>query len=379
MRIAILSPHAGHIVGGVETVAKNLRDHFLINHHCKIFSLTKTPWTEKVPGIIGPHSPTLASKLRLNYLNHFIPLVSIFRNHAFSEISFCLNLTSPLRNFKPDVIINLNFSILALFCRYYRHRYRVPFLHAGQGGFTYGEVKSARLRPNAFVALTPAARDIVKARAKHTAIAVIPNGVDISLFSAGQPKPSISDFITKTNSQELQLKQPFILSTSRLVKEKRLDLLIRAVSLLEHGTLILVGKGAEKKNLVHLGQKILKNRIVFLDTVGQEKLAKLYRACDIFSLPSRNEAFGNVLVEAMASGLPVVATDDRGFQWILGKRGGICVDVTNAQAYAQALKNAYEKNFGDGPEKEAQRFSWEKVTHSYLELIDRVIKQKKDR
>jgi glycosyltransferase involved in cell wall biosynthesis len=229
------------------------------------------------------------------------------------------------------------------------------------------------------VALTPAARDIVQARAKHTAIAVIPNGVDIRLFSAGQPKPSINDIITKTNSQELQFKQPFILSTSRLVREKRLDLLIRAVSLLEQGTLILVGKGAEKKNLVHLGQKILKNRIVFLDTVSQEKLAELYRACDIFSLPSRNEAFGNVLVEAMASGLPVVATDDRGFQWILGKRGGICVDVTSAQAYAQALKNAYEKNFGDGPGKEAQRFSWEKVAHTYLELIDKVIKQKKDR
>jgi glycosyltransferase involved in cell wall biosynthesis len=229
------------------------------------------------------------------------------------------------------------------------------------------------------VALTPAARDIVQARAKHTAIAVIPNGVDIRLFSAGQPKPSINDIITKTNSQELQFKQPFILSTSRLVREKRLDLLIRAVSLLEQGTLILVGKGAEKKNLVHLGQKILKNRIVFLDTVSQEKLAELYRACDIFSLPSRNEAFGNVLVEAMASGLPVVATNDRGFQWILGKRGGICVDVTSAQAYAQALKNAYEKNFGDGPGKEAQRFSWEKVAHTYLELIDKVIKQKKDR
>lgn len=375
MRIAILSPHSGHIVGGVETVAKNLRNHFLASHQCKVFSLTKTPWTEKVPGIIGPHSPTLASKLKLNYLNRFVPLVSIFRNHAFSEISFCLNLTSPLKKFNPDVIINLNFSILALFCRYYRYKYRIPFLHAGQGGFTYGEVKSARLKPDAFVALTPAARDIIKARARHTKVAVIPNGVDISLFSTKQAALPISDFFNKTNDSELQLDPPFILSTSRLVREKRLDLLIKAVSLMDQGTLILVGTGAEKKNLIQLGQSILKNRIFFLDTVSQEKLARLYRACDIFSLPSRNEAFGNVLVEAMASGLPVVATNDRGFQWILGKRGGICVDVTNAQVYAQALRDAYERNFEDGPEMEAQRFSWEKVTHSYIELIDEVLKK----
>ena len=52
------------------------------------------------------------------------------------------------------------------------------------------------------------------------------------------------------------------------------------------------------------------------------------------------------------------------------------MDVTNTQAYAQALREAYEKNFGGGPEKEAHRFSWEKVTHTYLELIDKVIKQK---
>jgi glycosyltransferase involved in cell wall biosynthesis len=376
MRIAILSPHSGHIVGGVETAAKNLSKHLSKKHECRVFSLTKTSWTEKVPGIIGPHSPTLVSRFKLNYLNRFIPFIYLFRNHAFAEISFCLNLTSPLRSYDPDIIINLNFSILTLFCKYYRYRYKVPFIHAAQGGFTYGEIKSARLKPDAFIALTPLARDIVKAQAKNTNIAVIPNGVDIHLFSTKESKPPISDFIPSNADPDLQLEPPLILSTSRLVREKRLDLLVKAVSQMDCGTLILIGKGAEKKNLVQLGQTILKNRIIFLDTVSQEKLAKLYRACDVFSLPSRNEAFGNVLVEAMASGLPVVATNDKGFRWILGRRGGICVDVTDAQSYAQALKIAYDRDFGDGPVIEAQRFSWERVSSSYLELIIKVLKQR---
>jgi glycosyltransferase involved in cell wall biosynthesis len=94
-------------------------------------------------------------------------------------------------------------------------------------------------------------------------------------------------------------------------------------------------------------------------------------------LPSKNEAFGNVLIEAMASGLPVVATDDEGFRWIVEDRGGILVDVTDSHAYAQALQEAFERDFGDGPEKQAQKFSWQIVAQKYEELIESVLRNGK--
>jgi len=377
MRVAILAPHAGYMVGGLETAAKGLREHLLDEHECEIFSLAETSWTTMVPGIRGSHSSRLVRKLRLNYLNHLIPYMYIIKDHAFSEFSYSYNLFHMLRRFNPDIMINFNFSIIALFCKYYRYRYKVPFINVGQAGCVYIEAKSAMARPDAYVALTPVAKQYIEKRVPSVYVVVIPNGVDLNLFSTKGPRLPIDNFISISGKAKLNLSSPFILSSSRLVKEKRLDLLIKAVNKLEKGTLVFVGHGEDKQRLFDLGQKLLPNRLIFLDTLSQEELSNLYRSCDIFSLPSKNEAFGNVLIEAMASGLPAVATNDEGFKWIVGDGGGILVDVTDAKAYAKALQKAYERDFGNGPEKQAQRFSWRVVAGKYNELIKSVLCAKK--
>ena len=131
MRIAILAPHAGHIVGGIEMAAMWLRKYFLRKHECNVFSLSKTPWTTKVPGIKSPHSPLIVKKLRLFYLNHFIPSAYIIKSYAVSEISYCYNLYPILQRFKPDIIINLSCSIPALFCKYYRRKILISRYRSG--------------------------------------------------------------------------------------------------------------------------------------------------------------------------------------------------------------------------------------------------------
>lgn len=378
MRIAILAPYAGYIVGGVENVARNVREHFnLYKYDCKIFSLAETDWTTRVPGIKGSQSPKLIRKLGLNYLNHLTPYIYIIKNNAFSEFSYSYNIYPMLKRFNPDIILNLTFTILALFCKYYRYKFKVPFINFGHAGCTYMEVKSAMTKPDVYVALTPKAKNYIKKRVPGVRVELIPDGVDLDLFSTKGPKFPMDYFVSKSNKPKLDLSRPLILSTSRLVSEKRLDLLIKAVSKLEKGTLILVGQGEAKKRLLNLGHKLLKDRLIFLDTLSQEEISKLYRSCDVFSLPSNNEPFGLVILEAMASGIPVVATDDEGFRWIVGDKGGILVDVSDIQLYANALYEAYEKNFEDGPEKQAQKFSWQIVAQKYNELIKSVSRAKR--
>lgn len=377
MRIAILAAHAGYMVGGLETAAKGLRRELLGEHECEIFSLAETLWTTRVPGIKGSPYSTCVSKFKLNYLNHLIPYMYIIKDHAFSELSYSYHLFPVIRRFDPDIIINFNFSIIALFCKYYRYRFKVPFINVGQAGCVYLEAKGALTKPDAYIALTPVAKQYIEKRVPGVRVVVIPNGVDLNLFSARGPKLSMDYFISRSGNANLHSTPPFILSTSRFVNEKRLDLLIKATSQLEKGTLILVGYGKAKQKLFDLGNKILKDRIIFLETLSQEELAELYRSCDVFSLPSKNEAFGNVLIEAMASGLPVVATDEEGFKWIVSDKGGIFVDVTDTQAYARALQEAYEREFGDGPEKQAQKFSWQIVGQKYKKLIESVLNYEK--
>lgn len=378
MRIAILAPHAGNYVGGLETAAKGLRRYLRPRHECEIFSLADSDWTIKVPGIKGKFRFSLVRMLRLNYLNHLLPYVYAIKSNAIAEFSYILHLTPILLRFNPDIIINFAFSIGGLFCHSYRKKYNVPFFNVGQAGRIYLEVKSARTHPDVYVALTPAARKYIQNRARGVRVEVIPNGVDTDLFSPQKPKRPIQEFLAKSDNPHTAPVPPFILSSSRLVREKRLDLLIKAVSRLRKGTLILVGHGSEQKKLKDLGRRILKRRIAFIETLSQEELSDLSRSCDVFSLPSKNEPFGNVLIEAMASGLPVVATDDPGFRWILGSNGGILVDVEDSQAYAGALQEAYKRNFGDGPEKQARKFAWPVVARKYEDLCLRIIKERSD-
>ena len=373
MKIAILAPYVGSYVGGLEIAALELRKNLSSMHECEIFSLTESEWTTRVPGIKHPKFPRLVTKLKLNYLNHLVPYVYIIKNNAFTESLYSYNLYPVLQRFNPDIVINFTYSILALFCKYYRYKNRTPFINVGQSGCTYMEVKSAMTRPDAYVALSPVAKQYIEKRVPGVRVEVIPNGVDLNTFSPEGPPLAIEKFTAKSGVNRSNLNPPYILSTSRLIRAKRLDLLIKAVSRLKKGTLILVGHGEAKKRLSDLGNKILKDRIIFIDTLNHEELSKLYRSCDVFSLPSKNEAFGNVIIEAMASGLPVVATYDPGFEWILGERGGILVDVTDEEVYADTLQEAFEKNFDDGPRKQAQKFSWDVVTQEYIKLCESIL------
>jgi len=98
------------------------------------------------------------------------------------------------------------------------------------------------------------------------------------------------------------------------VPAKGIDLLLRAFKLLlESGTLAeldLVGDGEEMPGLAKLSRELgLQNRVVFRGWLGREALMEQYRRAHLFVCCSRKEGFGKVIVEAMAFGLPIIATD----------------------------------------------------------------------
>ena len=100
-------------------------------------------------------------------------------------------------------------------------------------------------------------------------------------------------------------------------------------------------------------------------------MPEVYRGADVFTLPSwEREAFGLVYLEAMASNLPVVAPDDESRREII-KDAGILVGVTDVDLYAKALKEAAEKNFGDKPRRQAEKFSWDKISKEYIEVANK--------
>jgi glycosyltransferase involved in cell wall biosynthesis len=138
-----------------------------------------------------------------------------------------------------------------------------------------------------------------------------------------------------------QHNRPIVLFVGRLVRYKGADVLLDAMRGIE-GVALLAGGGPERAGLERRAESLgVSDRVRFLGEVTSDELAALYRACDLLVLPSvtRQEAFGVVLLEAMAAAKPVISTDlGTGSGWV-NQHGetGLVVPPGNAAALHDAI------------------------------------------
>jgi glycosyltransferase involved in cell wall biosynthesis len=163
-------------------------------------------------------------------------------------------------------------------------------------------------------------------------IEIIPNGVSISQFE-GVPEAH---------------ERVVLITTSRLVHKNAVDDVIKALPLLP--TLVqfrILGTGKEEVNLKAMAKKLgVEPRVEFVGYVDHAKLPEELHKADIFIRPSRSEGFGASFVEAMAAGLPVVATQEGGLADFLfdAKKNpdkaptGFAVDKNSPEQIAEAVK-----------------------------------------
>lgn len=163
-------------------------------------------------------------------------------------------------------------------------------------------------------------------------VEIIPNGVDAKRF-VGDKVPH---------------ERVVLVTSSRLVKKNAVDTIIRALPLLPNYTqLVVAGVGPEESSLKRLVTDLkLEQRVVFKGFVPHSELPALLHRSDIFIRPSRSEGQGASFIEAMAAGLPVVATQEGGIADFLfdAKRNpgqpttGYAVDVDSPEQIAGAVK-----------------------------------------
>ncbi len=160
--------------------------------------------------------------------------------------------------------------------------------------------------------------------------AVVPLGVDLTRFTP-DPEPSVGHEPLK------------LLFVGRLRYYKGLHLLLDALTRLPGAILWLAGSGPEEGRLRRQAAGLgLGERVAFLGDVPDADLPALYRAADIFALPSqlRSEAFGIALLEALASGLPCVSTELGSGTSYINRHGetGLVVAPGDVGALADALR-----------------------------------------
>ncbi|BAY87514.1 group 1 glycosyl transferase [Calothrix parasitica NIES-267] len=196
-------------------------------------------------------------------------------------------------------------------------------------------------------------------------INIIPNGVDLKRFTSQGTKMNFG------------LTTPVVLCVASLNRNnhKRVDLAIKAISRLSQVSLLLCGDGPDRDYFQTRGDKLLGSNRFKICTFPFEKMPEVYRSADIFTLPSINEPFSLAYMEAMASGLPVVTTDDETRRYIVGDSGMLC-DVTNIEKYADALFQVLKINWQQKAVNNALRFSWDTIALRYRDAILDTIKTK---
>lgn len=130
-------------------------------------------------------------------------------------------------------------------------------------------------------------------------VIIVPNGADVAHFSKSTPR----DIGRKEGDV-------WLVTSSRLVYKNAVDQVLRALPLLPpHIKFLILGTGPEESALRALaGELGITNRVQFEGYVSHDALPSYLHACDIFIRPSRTEGFGASFPEAMAAGLPVIAT-----------------------------------------------------------------------
>ena len=171
----------------------------------------------------------------------------------------------------------------------------------------------------------------------HRPTTVISNGIDIQRY---RPQKEAGEDIERRYSLP---PGPRILSVGRLMKDKKLDLLIQAMSQIcctgREAHLLVVGRGDDRPHLTTLIHQLkLESFIHLLGFVPEQDLPALYRACDLFAIPSLVEVQSLPALQAAVTGLPIVAADSAALpELVRHGENGFLVEPLNTRALGDAI------------------------------------------
>ncbi len=194
-------------------------------------------------------------------------------------------------------------------------------------------------------------------------IAIIPNGVGEDYFF----KPRI----------EKKKKSYSLLYVGRLSAQKRVHILVEAMALINSkATLTIIGDGEDREDLEKLANERQLTNISFLGYKKPDEIRKFHRTADAFVLSSEREGMPLAVLEAMAAGLPLIASDVPGLAELLNGIG-LLVGNPSGPTFAKALDSVLANpsklaKLSNNSFKAAQAYSWTKVTDAVENLYKKV-------
>jgi len=198
-------------------------------------------------------------------------------------------------------------------------------------------------------------------------IAVIPNGINEKIFKEGDEKM----FFKKYNIPQKEFKH-IVVWIGRLNKVKGLENLETAVKQLTNTLFLFIGPNDDASDELKQLYRECKN-VIFTGPIPHEEVIHAYTAGNVYVLPSHHEPFGVVLLEAMAQGLPIIATTAGGPKEIVKKEFGITQDPHDQWAWVVNLRKLLEKpqlrrKMSLAAKEEAEKYLWSNLVNDVLNV-----------
>ena len=359
--ILIVAPWSPHGVAGAERIIITLANGLTSEYRVTVIAIA--------PGAVA-RPETLSENVDFSTYN--VP-------HARASIG---RLASDLRAIQPDVIIsNVAHISTNVTLALWRARRRIPHVcvnHGMDAAHTMDRVHTifSYLFCTEYVVVSAGLASLVQRylRWLRPRLTVIHNGLDIAHIQAQGKVPLQPEHIVWSSDRLT------IVAVGRLVPQKSFAVLLRAVAELVRAkkypvNLLLVGDGELRTELTQLTTEL--NITEYVHWLGwQHNPYQYMAAADVFVLSSYFEGFGNVLVEALALGVPVVSTDcPSGPSEILaGGEYGQLVPVGDSAALALAIKETLaEKSDSERLKKRAEDFSDDKMVGEYKLVIESLL------
>ena len=198
-------------------------------------------------------------------------------------------------------------------------------------------------------------------------VVTLRNGVDVDRFAPVD---------TEAVRRRLGLTGPVIATVGNLLAAKGQHLVLRAMPDFDGATLLVAGTGPARAELGRLAEELgVAGRVRFLGHVPHEELRQVYGVADVSVLASASEGWPNVVLESMACGTPVVATDVGGISEIIGppESGTVLAERTAAAIAAAVGRILARPPARAAARAHAERFGWDEITTGQLALFGKIL------
>jgi len=292
---------------------------------------------------------------------------------------FWLKIFFALKKIKPD-IVHCQAVQMGVPGFLFKKIYEKPYIVCGHGDDIYLPWKFKRIiaklvfeNAETVIALTKDMKKKIESFGFNVKnIFVVPNGIELEKFKV----------LSKINiRKELEISEDkkVVLFVGTLTPRKGIKYLIEALNIVKQKNpnikLLLIGDGDQKQGLEKLAETLdLKKNISFVGKVENKEIPKYMTASDIFVLPSLSEAFGVVNLEAMACGLPIIATRVDGIPDVVKDReNGFLVEPESPNQIAEKIlyllsNDNVRKTISQNNIKESNKYSWENI----IEKIEKI-------